>query len=636
MTTALALAVVVDVSVALAVGLLACLGLRRQPAALRHWVLAAALAVAAIAPLLELMLPRLELPVLGTAGSVTTSGPMLSDVEPNSAPLVAQVQESPRLGLIPVFVAVWATGAAALLVSLLAGLARLTWMTRRYEPIRSSLWRERTAALSAQYGIRRPVVVLESPDRALLLTWGLMRPRIIAPAAAASWNAERIDVVLGHELAHIARCDWAVQVAGETLRAVYWFNPLMWLACRQLRVESEQACDDAVLRRGVDAADYASHLLAVARHVVSAGGGWASAPAIAHVSTLERRIAAMLNVSSNREPVTRAARLMALVVTLAITVPVAAATLTERINAAPFVSGAAEDIALAAVPATAAPVAVESPATEPAPARGAAVEPAAVAAEAPGVPPAVEPAQQKPATLSGTVRDPQGGVMPGVLVVLSQDASATRTSVTTDSNGQFRLRDIVPGEYQFTASLPGFRTHTNTLRFSEGQELLSNVTLPVGQLAETIVVTCAPASASLRGEAALALSQGRRSSVARLFPPLREVGTAPALAAQVKPVRIGGNIKAPQQIKKAAPKCPAVTPGAGLIVILEATIGADGLVKDVRVLRPNPADDKQTGYVQEAMNAVRQWEYTPTLLNNVPTAVIMTATITFTVPASPN
>ena len=637
MTASLALPIVVDVSVALAVGLLACRVLRRRSAALRHWVLAASLAVAAAAPVLEITLPRLELPVLGSTASVTTSGPTFSDGA-SSAPFtfVTPAQDTPRAAWVPVLAAAWAVGCAALLISLLAGLVRLTWMTRRCRRLRSSLWRERAAALSTQYGLRRTVVVVESPDRALLLTWGLMRPRIIVPATAASWSAERIDVVLGHELAHIVRCDWAVQVTAEVLRAVHWFNPLLWLACRQLRVESEHACDDAVLRRGVEATDYASHLLAVARHVRAAGGGWASAPAVAHASTLERRIAAMLNVSSNREPVTRAARLMAVLAMLAMTIPVAAATLTERVDATPFVSGAARDVALAAVPTTPfVPVAREAPAAKPAPMRAAVVEPAAVPAEAPVLPPAAEPAQQKPASVSATIRDPQGGVMPGVLVVLT-DATGTRTSTTTDSNGQLIFRTVVPGEYQLTASLPGFRTVTSTLNLSEGQALLSNLTLPIGQLFETIVVTCPPAGAALlRGTADAALAMARRATVPRLFPLLREVGD-PAFAAQVVPVRVGGNLMAPRQIKKVAPVCPAVTPGAGLIVILETTVGVDGLVKDLKVLRPSPADDKQTGYVQSAIDAVRQWEYTPTRLNNVPVPVIMTVTVTFTVTASAN
>ena len=636
MTAALALPIVVDVSVALAIGLLVCRVLRRRPAALRHWVLAASLVVAAAAPVLEVTLPRLELPVLGSTASVTTSGPTFSDGA-SSAPftVVTPAQDTPRTAWVLVLVAAWAIGCVALLVSLLAGLARLTWMTRRCRPLRSSLWRERAAALSTQYRLRRTVVVVESPDRALLVTWGLMRPRIIVPATAVSWSAERIDMVLGHELAHIVRCDWAVQVTAEVLRAVHWFNPLMWLACRQLRVESEHACDDAVLRRGVEATDYASHLLAIARHVLAARGGWASAPAVAHASTLERRIAAMLNPSPNRKPVTRTARLAALIVTLALTVPVVAATLTERVEETSPVSGAGQDIPLTAAPAPPpAPVMVEQPA-----ARRMAPRPAAIApAEAPEVAPAMVPVQEKPASVSGTIRDSQGGVMPGVEVAVTNNASETSGRTVTDSNGAFRFRDLAPGQYRFVARLPGFRTATDTLDLAAGQDLRHDRILPIGQLAETIVVTCRSVDAALhRNDSVPLLAIVARSASLRLFPRQGDGrGVQPALAAQVVPVRIGGNIKAPTQVKKVPPRCPAVTPGAGLIVILEAAIGVDGLVRDAMVLRPQPADDKQIGYVQAAMDAVRQWEYTPTLLNNVPTAIIMTVTVTFTVTASPN
>ena len=69
------------------------------------------------------------------------------------------------------------------------------------------------------------------------------------------------------------------------------------------------------------------------------------------------------------------------------------------------------------------------------------------------------------------------------------------------------------------------------------------------------------------------------------------------------------------------------------IVIMEATIGADGRVTDAKVLRSVPLLD------QAAVDAVRQWEYTPTLLNGAPVPVIMTVTVTFNlapgVPAAP-
>ena len=93
-----------------------------------------------------------------------------------------------------------------------------------------------------------------------------------------------------------------------------------------------------------------------------------------------------------------------------------------------------------------------------------------------------------------------------------------------------------------------------------------------------------------------------------------------------EPVRVGGQIKEPKKIKDVRPVYPPIAQSARVqgVVILEATIGTDGKVKDVKVLRSIPLLD------QAAIDAVRQWEYTPTLLNNVPVPVIMTVTVQFT------
>jgi protein TonB len=104
-------------------------------------------------------------------------------------------------------------------------------------------------------------------------------------------------------------------------------------------------------------------------------------------------------------------------------------------------------------------------------------------------------------------------------------------------------------------------------------------------------------------------------------PPPPPPGSAAANA-----VRVGGNIAAPRKIKDAPPVYPAIAQSARVsgIVIVEATLGADGRVIDARVLRSIPLLD------QAALDAVRQWEYTPTLLNGVPVPVIMTVTVNFT------
>ena len=96
--------------------------------------------------------------------------------------------------------------------------------------------------------------------------------------------------------------------------------------------------------------------------------------------------------------------------------------------------------------------------------------------------------------------------------------------------------------------------------------------------------------------------------------------------ASVAPVRIGGNIRAPKKIKDVKPVYPAIAQSARVAgaVTIEATIGPDGRVIDAKVVRSIPLLD------QAALDAVRQWQYTPTLLNGVPVPVLVTVTINFT------
>ena len=129
---------------------------------------------------------------------------------------------------------------------------------------------------------------------------GSSRPKVILPSAADAWTEERARVVLSHELAHIRRGDWIVQLSAELLRAFYWFNPLLWIACRRLRLESEHACDDEVMRRGVEGTDYATHLIDLARALNQRRHMWFPAPAMARPSSLERRVRAMLNNGLDR------------------------------------------------------------------------------------------------------------------------------------------------------------------------------------------------------------------------------------------------------------------------------------------------------------------------------------------------
>lgn len=91
------------------------------------------------------------------------------------------------------------------------------------------------------------------------------------------------------------------------------------------------------------------------------------------------------------------------------------------------------------------------------------------------------------------------------------------------------------------------------------------------------------------------------------------------------PIRIGGNVRPPTKIKDVRPVYPTIAQAARVegLVIIEATIGPTGKVLDAQLLRSIPLLDAA------ALEAVRQWEYTPTLLNGTPVPVLMTVTVRF-------
>src|SRR4030095_3537012 len=144
------------------------------------------------------------------------------------------------------------------------------------------------------------------------MTWGLLRPRILLPAGHTQWDLERSRGVLLHELGHVARNDSASRAAAAALCAVYWVNPMSWLAAERMRREQEHACDDLVLSRGAEAASYARNLLAAARAMQAPGRAAAPAAAIVRRSELERRLVAIVG----DVPRSRAGRLFSVAATL--------------------------------------------------------------------------------------------------------------------------------------------------------------------------------------------------------------------------------------------------------------------------------------------------------------------------------
>src|SRR5262249_37734869 len=171
---------------------------------------------------------------------------------------------------------------------------------RGAQPIEDGEWDELLRDLGTRLGLTQRVALLRSHHALMPMTWGWRRAVILLPADADSWPAARRRDVLIHELAHVQRLDCLTQAIAQLACAVYWFNPLAWIAARRMRIERERACDDMVLLAGSRASDYAEHLLDLARSLRSRHRHSLAALAMARPSHLEGRLLSILDAGCPR------------------------------------------------------------------------------------------------------------------------------------------------------------------------------------------------------------------------------------------------------------------------------------------------------------------------------------------------
>jgi TonB family protein len=313
-------------SIILIAGLAAAWSLRKQPAALRHWLLGASILLAAAQPLITAVMPAIS---LRSVQRLVIENPDVIEVQTpvgdrqKAAPM--PVPAAPSFNWPRIAYWAWIGGMVASFAVLMVGALWMFWLGSRGRPAGAS-WQREAEAIRSQLGITTRVRLLVTRHPALLVTWGAIAPVILLPADADSWPADRIRHVVAHEMAHLRRRDWLVQLLTEIARAINWFNPLFWIACARLRRDSEHACDDIVLDLGFRGTSYASHLLDLARSFSVHGRTWLPAPSIARPSTLERRVRAMLNPQVDRRPISSLRRIAIATMLLALTLPIAAAS----------------------------------------------------------------------------------------------------------------------------------------------------------------------------------------------------------------------------------------------------------------------------------------------------------------------
>jgi beta-lactamase regulating signal transducer with metallopeptidase domain len=311
--------------VVLAVAGVAALGLRGASAAARHLIWYLAIVGLLVMPLISPILPSWHRALWSVAiNQPSASGMSLvlvlaptADVGmtgPQDLGEAAAFESSTAIGIEPgqtsgmaadfhpgwlaVAIGVWLTGVVIVLSSMTIGRLALWRLSRSTHALQGAGWAVLLGGLRVTLKIRRPVLLVQSSNRVMPATWGWWRPIILLPAEAGHWSLDRRRMVLLHELAHVKRWDCLTQTIAGIAGALYWFNPLVWLAARRMCVERERACDDLALRGGWKPSEYATHLVDIAQasRVVWLPG----AVSMGRSSRLRERIAAIVDSSRHR------------------------------------------------------------------------------------------------------------------------------------------------------------------------------------------------------------------------------------------------------------------------------------------------------------------------------------------------
>jgi beta-lactamase regulating signal transducer with metallopeptidase domain/HEAT repeat protein len=181
--------------------------------------------------------------------------------------LQQEIASSPILSGIWMVLALWAVVVLAIGISLGYAALMVKRIVNRARPLDSEDWLAPLWEVSDRLALEEAPRLLRSEDAKMPFACGVFTPTIVLPSECDTWSLDRRRAVLLHELAHVRRHDLVGHTLGRLACAVYWFHPLVWTAAKQLRSESERACDDLALACGARATDYAEHLLDIVTSV---------------------------------------------------------------------------------------------------------------------------------------------------------------------------------------------------------------------------------------------------------------------------------------------------------------------------------------------------------------------------------
>jgi beta-lactamase regulating signal transducer with metallopeptidase domain len=335
--------------------------LQNRSAASRHAVWTAAVVGHLAIPALVFLLPAWTLPVLPAApwlqgvnssaapadvsattavspGAVTDATPTTKSPQTTSPTTKPVENARSPLSNVQIIAAIWFVGALLVLLRLAIGTWRVGQLAREGARVEDGVWLSLAQRLANRLGVTRPLTLLRGERLAVPVTWGIVYPAVLLPHDADSWSEERRRFVLVHEMAHVKRFDALTQLLAQISLAIFWFDPLVWLAAHQMRVEREHACDDYVLRDGTTPSLYAGELLEMVRSIGTPRHDRAApafaALAMARRSEFEGRMLAILDPRLDRQTLNRRGTIVTAIIVALLTIPLAALRPFQQATAA--------------------------------------------------------------------------------------------------------------------------------------------------------------------------------------------------------------------------------------------------------------------------------------------------------------
>jgi beta-lactamase regulating signal transducer with metallopeptidase domain/tetratricopeptide (TPR) repeat protein len=309
--------IVIKATLILLIARLVVAAIGRASAAVKHLILTAALCGVIALPLLTFLVPAWRLALLPTSqdeARQTRAIGSTGDEQEEPGTLATAISVARATGVVPaarlsamqsflqairnswqgLVLLIIGAVSALLLGRMFIGIFGVGVVARRAGEVDDDATLLELDRACDQLQLARPVRLLRSADVTVPVVWGYFRPILLLPADSTGWTAERLRVVLLHELAHVKRCDGITLLVTKAAVAIFWFHPMMWTLEAAARRECERACDDLVLAGGTKASDYAEHLLSIAKTLPQFDPFKAVTLAMSRKSQLEGRLLSIL------------------------------------------------------------------------------------------------------------------------------------------------------------------------------------------------------------------------------------------------------------------------------------------------------------------------------------------------------